>query len=72
MPAVVGTSPTTNLPMVIAPLVGREAAALRLHDLVSAYRVVTLTGPGGIGKTALALQVARELLTDFADGGWFV
>jgi len=72
MPTTGGTSSTTNFPVVIAPLVGREAAAQRLKALVSAYRVVTLTGPGGIGKTALALQVAREILTEFADGGWFV
>ena len=45
---------------------------LRLQDLVSAYRIVTLTGPGGIGKTALALEVARRGLGAFADGGWLV
>jgi predicted ATPase len=43
-----------------------------LHDLVSAYRCVTLTGPGGIGKSALALEVARSAVGEFADGGWFV
>jgi predicted ATPase len=43
-----------------------------LHDLVSAYRVVTLTGPGAIEKTALALEVARSVVGEFADCGWFV
>jgi predicted ATPase len=43
-----------------------------LHDLVSAYRCVTLTGPGGIGKSALALEVARSVVGEFADGGWLV
>ena len=43
-----------------------------MRDLVSAYRVVTLTGPGGIGKTSLAIEAARDLLADFDDGGWFV
>ena len=37
-----------------------------------ANRLVTLTGAGGSGKTRLALQAARELVDDFADGVWFV
>jgi predicted ATPase len=44
----------------------------RLRDLVSAYRVVTLTGPGGIGKSTLALEVAHGLVTEFESGGWLV
>jgi predicted ATPase/DNA-binding winged helix-turn-helix (wHTH) protein len=67
-----GTSSTTNFPTIVSPLIGRGAVARLLRDLVSAYRVVTLTGPGGIGKTALALHVARELLAEFTDGGWLV
>jgi predicted ATPase/DNA-binding winged helix-turn-helix (wHTH) protein len=65
-------SPVTNLPAAVMPLVGRSAAVQRLKDLVSAYRIVTLTGPGGIGKTALALEVARHFRAEFADGGWLV
>jgi predicted ATPase/DNA-binding winged helix-turn-helix (wHTH) protein len=61
----------TNFPVIVTRLIGRAATAQRLRDLVSAWRVVTLTGPGGIGKTTLALEVARGLLADF-DGGWFV
>jgi predicted ATPase/DNA-binding winged helix-turn-helix (wHTH) protein len=77
-PAIPGPSPapgerqTTNFPVAVTALVGRAAAAERLRALVSAYRIVTLTGPGGIGKTTLALQVARDLLDDFDDGGWLV
>jgi predicted ATPase/DNA-binding winged helix-turn-helix (wHTH) protein len=64
--------PRTNLPAAITQLIGRSAAQQTLQDLVSAYRVVTVTGPGGIGKTALALEVARALLAEFDDGGWLV
>jgi predicted ATPase/DNA-binding winged helix-turn-helix (wHTH) protein len=65
-------SPATNFPATVTHLVGRSAAVQRLQDLVSAYRAVTLTGPGGIGKTILALKVARLVLREFADGGWLV
>jgi len=62
----------TNFPVPATGLVGRAAAMRKLRDLVSAYRVVTVTGPGGIGKTALALEVARALLAEFDDGGWLI
>ena len=67
-----GESPVTNLPAPVTRLVGRSAAIARLRDLISAYRIVTLTGPGGIGKTSLALKVARGIVGDFPDGGWLV
>jgi len=67
-----GGSPVTNFPAPVTRLVGRKTAVARLHDLVSAYRVVSLTGPGGIGKTTLALKVARGVVGEFADGGWLV
>ena len=67
-----GESPVTNFPVPVTRLIGRTAAVARLRDLVSAYRVVTLTGPGGIGKTSLALKAARGVVGDFAGGGWLV
>src|SRR5882762_11363957 len=51
----------TNLPVAASELIGRTTAVQHLRDLLSAYRVVTLTGPGGIGKTRLAFEVARGL-----------
>src|ERR1700733_3074408 len=66
------TPPANNFPPLINRLVGRAAAAKFVRDLVSAYRVVTLTGPGGIGKTALAIKAVRYLLPDFEYGGWLV
>jgi non-specific serine/threonine protein kinase len=64
--------PLTNIPSVVTTLIGRSATVPLLRDLVSAYRVVTLTGPGGIGKTTLAVEVARSLLDEFEDGRWLV
>jgi predicted ATPase/DNA-binding winged helix-turn-helix (wHTH) protein len=61
-----------NLPSPVSGLIGREAAVHALRDLLSAYRIVTLTGPGGIGKTSLALEVARGLEGSFAGGCWLV
>jgi predicted ATPase/DNA-binding winged helix-turn-helix (wHTH) protein len=67
-----GAPPANNFPPLINRLIGRAAAAQFVRDLVSAYRVVTLTGPGGIGKTSLAIKAVRYLLPDFEDGGWIV
>jgi predicted ATPase/DNA-binding winged helix-turn-helix (wHTH) protein len=67
-----GALPANNFPPLITRLIGRAAAAQFVRDLVSAYRVVTLTGPGGIGKTSLAIKAVRYLLPDFEDGGWIV
>jgi predicted ATPase/DNA-binding winged helix-turn-helix (wHTH) protein len=61
-----------NLPIAAATLIGRAAAAGQVGRLVSANRVVTLSGPGGIGKTRLALEAGQALSTRFPDGVWFV
>jgi predicted ATPase/DNA-binding winged helix-turn-helix (wHTH) protein len=55
----------TNVPAAASELVGRAVAVQHLRGLLSAYRVVTLTGPGGIGKTRLALEVARGLFPSY-------
>lgn len=62
----------TNVPVAASALVGREAAVQHLCDLVSAYRVVTLTGPGGIGKTVLASEAARRLFPTLESDVFFV
>src|SRR6266700_890463 len=62
----------TNLPAAASELVGRTDAVQHLRGLLSAYRVVTLTGPGGIGKTRLALEVARGLFPSFQGDVRFV
>ncbi|MFI1829979.1 BTAD domain-containing putative transcriptional regulator [Streptomyces sp. NPDC020412] len=67
--------PRTNLPAPVTSLVGRADAVDEVRELVRAGRLVTLTGPGGVGKTRLALEVAAKLGTEsagFGDGVWLV
>jgi predicted ATPase/DNA-binding winged helix-turn-helix (wHTH) protein len=58
----------TNLPAPVSELIGREAGIRDVLSLVTAHRLVTLTGAGGIGKTRLGLEIARQLLPTFPDG----
>src|ERR671910_193422 len=62
-----------NLPLQPTPLIGREKEIAEVCDLLShdETRLLTLTGPGGTGKTRLALQAAADLLDDFPDGTFF-
>jgi predicted ATPase/class 3 adenylate cyclase len=63
----------TNLPVAAWPLLGRERELAELRALIEdGRRLVTLSGPGGSGKTRLALQAAAELSEDFLDGTFFV
>jgi predicted ATPase/class 3 adenylate cyclase len=62
----------TNLPVQPTPLIGRERELAEMLELLRSHRLVTLTGPGGAGKTRLALQAVAELVGDFPDGVWFV
>jgi predicted ATPase/DNA-binding winged helix-turn-helix (wHTH) protein len=66
------TEATTNLPTPLSSLVGREQNLKALLHRVTTQRLVTLVGPGGIGKTQLALRAARLALADFTDGAWLV
>ncbi len=61
-----------NLPVPATSFVGREAQVGALVELVRSHRLVTFPGVGGVGKTRLALQVAGELASEFADGVWLV
>ena len=62
----------TNLPIQSTPLVGRSRELAEATQLVRSHRLVTLVGPGGSGKTRLALQVATETVEDFPDGVFWV
>ncbi|MFD5767468.1 BTAD domain-containing putative transcriptional regulator [Streptomyces sp. NPDC127049] len=61
-----------NLPMAISGLVGRDAAVQEIRELLAGRRLVTLTGPGGVGKTRLAVEAAGRARQLFPDGVWLV
>jgi len=61
-----------NLPTPVDSFIGRQIELAEITEAVRAYRMVTLTGPGGSGKTRLALEAAASLMPEFADGVWLV
>ncbi len=62
----------TNLPVVATPLVGRERELAEAGALVRRHRILTLTGPGGSGKTRLAVHLAAAAADEFPDGVYWV
>ncbi len=61
-----------NLPRSTTPLVGREADIEELDALVRRHRIVTVTGPGGVGKTRIMAELGTRLAPDFLDGVAFI
>ncbi|MCD2467027.1 NB-ARC domain-containing protein [Streptomyces sp. MBT42] len=61
-----------NLFTPLTGIVGRDAAVAEVRGLLTERRLVTLTGPGGVGKTRLALEAAGQACEEFADGVWLV
>jgi predicted ATPase/class 3 adenylate cyclase len=61
-----------NLPIQLTSFIGREKEMAEVKQLLLTARLLTLTGSGGTGKTRLSLQVAAEVLDDFANGVWLV
>jgi predicted ATPase len=61
-----------NLPIQLTSFIGREKEMEQIAQTIHEYRLVTLTGVGGTGKTRLSLQVAADLTEQFSDGVWFV
>lgn len=78
-PPPLGDHRMQNLPLPMTSLVGRQREIAEIKDHLQAssankrtFRLLTLTGPVGVGKTRLALEVARELLEAYPAGVWFV
>ena len=63
---------TGNLPAAVSSFIGRTRELGELSNLVQSRRLVTLVGPGGSGKTRLALEVGEQSRSKFADGVWFI
>src|SRR5215211_2883359 len=66
------TGPANSLPLQLTSFVGRSREMETVGELLSGNRLVTLTGPGGAGKTRLALAVAYGTMQEFEDGVWLV
>ncbi|MFG2012403.1 BTAD domain-containing putative transcriptional regulator [Micromonospora sp. NPDC048868] len=64
--------PRTNMPAPLTPLVGRAEAVRHVHELLRVERLLTLVGPGGVGKTRLAVEAAHQLVEAYPDGVWLV
>ncbi len=71
-PAVQSATPPNNLPISLTSFIGREREMAEVKNLLSTTRLLTLIGPGGIGKTRLSLEVGTGVLERFADGVWLI
>ena len=63
--------PGSNLPKHLTSFVGRAVEIADLAKLLDTARLVTVTGPGGVGKTRLAVQVSEQAMLRFGDGAWW-
>ena len=59
-----------GFPAALTSFIGRAGPVAEVAGLLGGYRLVTVTGPGGLGKTRLAGEVARRVAAEFADGAW--
>lgn len=68
----ISTRPKHNLPAQITPFIGRQTELAELNHLLAEQRLITILGPGGMGKTRLALAVAEQQVAHFDNGIYFV
>src|SRR6202012_232421 len=64
--------PLTNLSLPLTEIIGRERELTELAQWLARSRLVTLVGPGGVGKTRLAVELGRRLLGDYPAGIWLI
>src|SRR5215475_1650958 len=67
-----GTPARGGLPVPVTAFLGRVAERAALSEILAGHRLVTAVGPGGVGKTRLAISVAADLAEERRDGTWFV
>ena len=65
-------APSGNLPALLTRVVGRDEVIATVVSRCSQHRLLTIVGPGGIGKTTVGIAAAEEMSASFADGVWFV
>ncbi|MFZ1321063.1 MAG: tetratricopeptide repeat protein [Ignavibacteria bacterium] len=61
-----------NLPVQLSSFIGREEEMRQIKNILKEKRLLTLTGPGGTGKTRMSLQIAADIIDDFGNGVWFI
>jgi predicted ATPase/DNA-binding XRE family transcriptional regulator len=66
------SKPLTNLPASLTSFIGREKEQAEILTIISKYRLITLVGSGGVGKTRLSSKVGEQVLGDYAHGVWLV
>ena len=72
IPRVAAATRRSSLPTPLTTTIGREQDLVALESLVDSHRLVTVVGPGGVGKTRLAVETARAVEGTFADGAYLV
>src|SRR5205085_6172360 len=71
-PATIVSAAAHNLPLAATRMIGREEAVASLVSRLSRERLLTIVGPGGIGKTTVALAVAERMIADYEHGVWLI
>ncbi len=71
-PATIASAAAHNLPLAATRMIGREEVVATLVSRLTRERLLTIVGPGGIGKTTVALAVAERMIADYEDGVWLV